>query len=200
MERAWCPLSVRGATVATARCGAYDDDMEVRRGWTLDPDGTDTAPTTARFSRSNPASTTYSGAKQLGTTTSGSVALVTGSPAGASANAYDLDGRTSIRSAAIKLPSTAGQKFTFRYVFAHDAKATSSDQLRAIVEAQDGTRTTVFTVAGKAADVDGVWRTASVSMDAGSGQSIHLRFEAVDGGSNNLVEVEIDDVRITRAS
>ena len=37
MERAWCPLSVRGATVTAARCGAYDDDMEVRRGWTVDP-------------------------------------------------------------------------------------------------------------------------------------------------------------------
>ena len=124
---------------------------------------------------------------------------MTGSPAGSSANAYDLDGRTSIRSAVIRLPSTAGQRFTFRYVFAHDAKATSSDQLRAVVEAQDGTRTTVFTVAGKAADVDGVWRTASVLMDDWTSQSIRLRFEAVDGGSNNLVEVEVDDVRITRA-
>jgi len=199
MEQAWCPLSVRGATVRTARCGAYDDDMEVRRGWVVNPDGTDTARASARFVRGNPATTTYSGAKQLGATTSGSMALVTGAPAGVSANSYDLDGRTTIRSAVIRLPATAGQKFTFRYVFAHDARASSADHLRAIVEAEDGTRTVVFTNAGRAADVDGVWRTASVSMDAWAGQAIHLRFEAVDGGSNNLVEVEIDDVRITRA-
>jgi carboxypeptidase T len=200
MERAWCPSSVLGATVMTARCGAYDDDMEVRRGWTLDPDGTDTAPVTARFARSNPASTSYSGPKQLGTTTSGSVALVTGSAAGSSANTYDLDGRTSIRSAAIQLPSPLGQKFTFRYVFAHDAHATSADRFRAIVEAQDGTQTVVFTTFGKAVDMNGIWRTASISMDPWVGQSIHLRFVAEDGGANNLVEVEIDDVRITRAS
>lgn len=200
MERAWCPLSVRGASVMTARCGAYDDDMEVRRGWALDPDGTDTAPTTARFARSNPADTAWEGPKQLGTTTSGSVALVTGSPAGASANTYDLDGRTSIRSAAIQLPSPLGQKLTFRYVFAHDDRATSADRFRAIVEAENGTQTVVFTTMGKAVDVNGIWRSVSLSMDPWVGQSIHIRFVAEDGGSNNLVEVEIDDVRITRAS
>lgn len=200
MERAWCPLSVRGATVRAARCGAYDDDLEVRRGWVVNPDGTDTAPTSARFARGNPAATTYSGAKQLGTTPSGSIALVTGARAGASANTYDLDGRTTIRSAVIRLPVTAGQKLTFRFVFAHDARSTVADHLRAIVEAQDGTQTTVVVAAGKAVDVDGTWRSASVSMDAWAGQAIHLRFEAVDGGSNNLVEVEIDDVRVTRPS
>jgi hypothetical protein len=200
IERAWCPLSVRGAAVRTARCGAYDDDMEVRRGWVVDPDGTDTAPTTAGFTRGDPAATTYAGAKQLGTTPSGSRAFVTGAPAGASANTYDLDGRTTIRSAVIRLPATLGQRFTFRYVFAHDARSTSADRLRAIVEAEDGTQTTVVTAAGTAIDVDGVWRSASISMDPWAGQAIHLRFEAVDGGSNNLVEVEIDDVRITRPS
>ncbi len=200
MERAWCPLSVSGAATMTARCGAYDDDMEVRRGWGLDPDGTDTAPSTARFARSNPADTAWEGPKQLGTTTSGSVALVTGSPAGASANSYDLDGRTSIRSAAIQLPSPLGQKLTFRYVFAHDDNATSADRFRAIVEAENGTQTVVFTTVGKAVDVNGIWRSVSLSMDPWVGQSIHIRFVAEDGGSNNLVEVEIDDVRITRAS
>ena len=200
MEQAWCPYSVLGATVRAARCGAYDDDMEVRRGWVVNPDGTDTAPTSGRFARGNPAATTYFGAKQLGTTPSGSMALVTGAPAGAGANTYDLDGRTTIRSAVIRLPATAGQKLTFRFVFAHDSRSTAADRMRAIVEAEDGTQTTVYTVTGKASDVDGTWRSASVSMDAWAGQAIHLRFEAVDGGSNNLVEVEIDDVRITRPS
>jgi hypothetical protein len=200
MERAWCPLSVRGATVTAARCGAFDDDMEVRRGWTVNPDGTDTAPSTGRFVRSNPASTAWEGPKQLGTTTSGSLALVTGALAGSSANAYDLDGRTSIRSARIKLPTTLGQRLTFRYVFAHDDRATTADWLRAIVEAEDGSQTVVLNAVGKAADMNGIWRTPSVSMDRWAGQAIHIRFVAQDGGSNNLVEVEIDDVRITRPS
>ena len=198
MEQAWCPYSVRGAAVRAARCGAFDDDMEVGRGWVVNPDGTDTAPLSGRFARADPAATSWSGPKQLGTTPSGSRAFVTGAPAGASANSYDLDGRTTIRSAVIGLPAAAGQKLTFRYVFAHDSHSTSADHLRAIVEAQDGTRTAVFTVSGRATDVDGTWRTATVSLDAWAGQSIHLRFEAMDGGRNNLVEAEIDDVRVTR--
>jgi len=198
MEQAWCPYSVRGAAVRAARCGAFDDDMEVGRGWVVNPDGTDTAPRSGRFARADPAATSWSGPKQLGTTPSGSRAFVTGAPAGASANSYDLDGRTTIRSAVIGLPAAAGQKLTFRYVFAHDSHSTSADHLRAFVEAQDGTRTAVFTVSGRATDVDGTWRTATVSLDAWAGQSIHLRFEAMDGGRNNLVEAEIDDVRVTR--
>ena len=43
IERAWCPLGVLGAAKTAARCGAFDDDLEVARGWTVDPDGTDTA-------------------------------------------------------------------------------------------------------------------------------------------------------------
>jgi hypothetical protein len=48
-EQAWCPLAVLGATVTTARCGAFDDDLEVSRGWTVNPDGTDTAPASGRW-------------------------------------------------------------------------------------------------------------------------------------------------------
>ena len=87
-----------------------------------------------------------------------------------------------------------------RYVFAHDAKATSADRFRVIVEAENGTQTVVLNVLGKAVDVNGIWRTPTVTMDRWAGQAIHLRFIAEDGGSNNLVEVEVDDVRITRPS
>ena len=66
MERAWCPVSVLGAAVRQARCGAFDDDLEVSRGWAVNPDGTDTAPTAARFTRSNPDATSRSGIKQRG--------------------------------------------------------------------------------------------------------------------------------------
>ena len=47
-EHASCPLAVLGAAVKAARCGAFDDDLEVGRGWQVNPDGTDTAITTAR--------------------------------------------------------------------------------------------------------------------------------------------------------
>jgi hypothetical protein len=198
-ERAWCPLSVLGATVRIARCGAFDDDFEVSRGWTINPDGTDTAPS-GRFERGNPSATTSNGAKQLGTTTSGSLALVTGKAAGSSANANDLDGRTSARSAPIVLPAAAGLNLTFRYVFAHSAESTPADRFVAIVEAEDGAQTTVFARFGSGTNVDGVWRTATVSLDPWAGTTIHLRLVAVDARTNNLVEVEIDDVRVTQPS
>jgi len=199
MERAWCPLAALGADVRTARCGAFDDDLEVYRGWTLDPDRTDTAPAGARFVRANPASTVSNGPKQLGTTRSGSKAFVTGARAGTSPNGNDLDGQTTVRSPHINLPATLGQRLTFAYVFAHSAASRSSDTLRAVVEKADWTLVEVWRVSGRAADVDGVWKTASIGLDAFAGQTIRLRFVATDGGANNLVEAEVDDVRVTRA-
>jgi hypothetical protein len=200
MERAWCPLSVLGAAVTSARCGAFDDDLEVGRGWTVNPDGTDTAPASGRFARANPAGTTSHGPKQLGTTPSGSKAFVTGAAAGSSSTSNDLDGRTTIRSSAITLPATTGQRLTFAYVFAHSAASTSADSLRAIVERADGSQVQVFRLLGRPADVDGAWRTASIPMDAFAGTTVRLRFVATDGGPGNLVEVELDDIGMTRPS
>ncbi len=198
MERAGCPYSVLGAAVVTARCGAFDDDLEVARGWVVNPDGTDTAPTAGRFTRGDPAATSRSGPKQLGTTTSGRGALVTGKYAGATPTAADLDGVSTVRSAPIDLPTATGQRLTFRYVFAHDKASTAADSFEAIVEAQNGTQTPVLSVSGKPSDVDGAWASASILMDPWAGQTVHLRFRATDGGPGNLVEVEVDDVRVTR--
>ena len=199
MERAWCPYGALGAAVKAARCGAFDDDLEVARGWTRNPDGTDTAGAAARFSRANPQATSRSGPKQRGTVPSGSKAWVTGAAGGGSATSHDLDGVTTVRSPAITLPATAGQRLTFRYVFAHDVHSSAADSLRAIVEV-GGVQTVVWSRVGKAADVDGAWRTASVPMDAFAGQTVRVRFVAADGGVANLVEVEIDDVRVTRGT
>ena len=198
-ERAWCPLSVLGTTVRDARCGAYDDDLEVARGWTLDPDGTDTA-TGGRWVRTDPAATTADGvAIQPTQVPSGRTALVTGGAAGADAAANDLDGLTTIRSAPITLPAGAGQQLTFAWAFAHDPDATAADHLRAIVEAQDGTRTVAWeVVATPGRTRSGTWATASVSMDAWAGTTVRIRFEAADEGAYSLVEALVDDVRVTR--
>jgi carboxypeptidase T len=198
LERAWCPLSILGTAVRSARCGAFDDDLEVARGWVTNPNGTDTAPASARFARANPAPTASHGRKQVGATPSGRAAFVTGAPAGPTAVAYDLDGRSSIRSPSFTLPSGAGQRLTFAYVFAHSASSSASDSLRVAVERTDGSRVTVFKVVGRAADVDGVWKTATIPMDAFAGQAIRLFIVAEDGGPANLLEIELDDVRVTR--
>jgi hypothetical protein len=198
-EQAGCPLAVLGASVRATRCGAFDDDLEVKRGWQVNPLGTDTA-TGGAFARANPEATTSNGPKQLGTVTSGSAALVTGAAAGATAGANDLDGATSVRSAPIVLPVDLGQRLTFRYVFAHDAAAGRGDRFAARIEAEDGTRTTVFAKTGIGRDVDGAWQTADVSLDRWAGQTIRVWFVAVDGLTRNLLEVEIDDVRVTQPS
>lgn len=199
LERAWCPYATLGAATTAARCGAFDDDLEVSRGWAIDPDGTDTAAVDARFSRGNPEPTSRFGPKQLGTAPSGSRAWVTGAAAGSTANSHDLDGRTTVRSPAIHVRAALGQRLRFRYVFAHDAASSSADSLQAIVEV-GGVQTVVWSRTGTAADVDGAWRSAAVSMDAFAGQTVRVRFVAVDGGAPNLVEAEIDDVRVTRGS
>jgi hypothetical protein len=198
-ERAWCPLGVLGTTVRNARCGAFDDDLEVARGWTVNPDGTDTAPASGRWVRGDPATTTSGGrVVQQGTVPSGLRALVTGAPAGSSAAACDLDGVTVIRSAPIALPAALGQRLTFRWLFGQVAGASADDHLRAIVEAQDGTRAVAWERVGTSAAFTGSWRSAAVSLDPWAGTTIRILFEAADGGRATTVEAGIDDVRVTR--
>ncbi len=199
-ERAWCPLGVLGAAVRDARCGAFDDDLEVARGWVVNPDRADTAPASGRFVRGNPAGTSSGGtALQRNAVASGRMALVTGAPAGSRASAYDLDGRTTVRSAPITLPAAAGQRLTFRWLFAHPAASSSSaDHLRAIVETASGAQTVVWERRGSRKAYSGSWRTASIGLDAFAGQVVRIRFEAADGGASSIVEAGVDDVRVTR--
>ena len=42
--------------------------------------------------------------------------------------------------------------------------------------------------------------TGIVSLDTFAGQTVHLRFVASHGGPDNLVDVELDDIRVTRPS
>ena len=198
-ERAWCPLGVLGATVSDARCGAFDDDLEVARGWTVNPDGTDTAPVSGRWVRGNPAATSAGSlALQRDAVPSGRLAFVTGAPAGGTPGANDLDGVTTVRSPAITLPGAVGQRLTFRWLFAHTAGATVDDHLRAIVEAEDGTRTVVWERLGAAAAAAGSWGSAGVNMDPWAGTRVRILFEAADGGPDTTVEAGVDDVRVTR--
>jgi len=193
---AGCPFDVIGR--GAARCGAFDDDFEVSRGWKRDAQGTDTA-TSGRWQRADPAATSAAGRKQPGTTPSGIRSLVTGAAAGASASANDLDGgTTTVTSPAITLPTGAGQRLTLRYVFAHSAASGPSDFLRVEVLDAAGSPTTVLHVPGAPRDRDAAWASLSTSMDAWAGQTIRLRVSARDGGAGNLVEAAVDDVRITR--
>ncbi len=197
-ERAWCPLSVLGAATTAARCGAFDDDLEVAKGWRVNPDGTDTA-TAGAWQRGVPVATSFQGMRQITAAPTGRSAFATGLLAGAGTSANDLDGgRTTALSPAIALPATAGQRLTFRWTFAHYSSAGPEDEMRVEVVAADGTATTVRLVQGAPVDRGGAWTNASISLDPWAGQEVSLRFSATDGGRDGLVEAAFDDVRVTR--
>jgi hypothetical protein len=197
-ERAWCPYSVLGASVTASRCGALDDDLEVARGWRVNPNASDTA-SQGRWQQGDLQGTSHAGARQLGTVPSGRFALATGLAAGASPSANDVDGGvTSVESRRVRLPDATGQRLTFRWSFAHYATATPADEFRVRVVRADGTSTTVLIVRGSATERTGAWRTASIPLDAWAGETIRLRFSATDAAADGLVEAAFDDVRVTR--
>ena len=174
----------------------FTDDFEAARGWTTNPNGTDTATTGAMGARRS-GSDDSSGTKQLGTTTSGTNDLVTARLAGASAGVNDIDGGvTSIRSPAITLPATGTLTLTFNQYLAHGTNATSADFLR--VSVVGTTTSVVFQRIGSATNLNGAWAAASANLTPFAGQTIRLLIEAADAGTASLVEAGIDDVRITQ--
>jgi hypothetical protein len=190
-----CPYRAIGKE--QTHCGAFNDDFEIYRAWSSNPDGPDTA-TNGQWARRDPGPTFSGGVPiQLGTTSSGAQAMVTGGPSGTSAGQYDLDGgTTTIRSIAMILPSNVGS-LTFRYYFAHGANASRADSFRAYVET-GGVRTQVFRDLGGAKLVGAKWRKVGIPLDDYAGKTIRIVFTATDGGPDSLVEAGVDDVRIER--
>jgi carboxypeptidase T len=200
IERAACPLAVLGAATRIARCGAFDDDLEINRGWLINFNGNDTA-TSGTWQRGDPQpTTTASGRKQPDHVPSGSKAFITGTAAGSSPSANDLDGgRTSTTSQPIDLPATAGQKLQFRWTFAHDATSQWADEFRvAIIDVSTGLGTAVLVARGAATELNASWRAASIDLSRWAGKTIRIRFSATDAGTNGIVEAGFDDVRVTQ--
>jgi carboxypeptidase T len=195
--RAACPYAIIGQ--AQAYCGPLWDDFEIGRGWTVNPNGTDTA-TSGRWERGNPSPTSSNGARQLGTTTSGSADLVTGRLAGTSVNANDVDGgTTSVRSPDFTLPAGGTYAVRFRYYFSHSAASDIRDELRVRIVRDDGTEVSLFHEAGRPRDDVAAWATANVAIPAGFvGATSHLLITASDRGPGNLVEAGVDDVSVMR--
>jgi hypothetical protein len=185
------------AVTSTPVTTVFSDNFETANGWTTNAGGTDTA-TTGAWERGDPEATTDSGAKQLGTTTSGTNDLVTARLAGASAGANDVDGgTTSILSPAITLPSTGSLTLSFQYYLAHGSNSSTADFFRAFV-VSGTTSTQVFQSLGAASNRNGAWTAATASLDAFAGQTVRIRFEAADASTASLVEAGVDDVRITQ--
>ncbi|UBU15386.1 M14 family zinc carboxypeptidase [Nonomuraea gerenzanensis] len=174
----------------------WQDTFETATGWTVNPSATDTA-TLGQWERGDPEATTSSGAKQLGTTVSGTNDLVTGRLAGSSAGANDIDGgTTSIQSPPITLPATGALNLSFSWYLAHGSNASSADYLR--VRVVGSTTATVFNQAGAATNRNGAWATATASLNAFAGQTVRILVDAADASGASLVEAGVDDVRITQ--
>ena len=174
------------------------DDFETARGWTVNPDRTDTA-TAGAWQRGDPQATSYHGLRQLGTTTTGLSDLVTGRLAGSGTSANDVDGGvTSIRSPDFALPAGASYAVRFRYYFSHYAGSNASDYCVTLVDSL-GTATPLLLKPGTAADAAAVWTAATVAIPpAFVGGTVHLLVEAADGGPDGLVEAGLDDVSVMR--
>ena len=182
---------------ATADCGPFFDDLEIDRGWTVNPDGTDTAPVNAGFVRGHPSPTSIHGTTfQPGSTVSGRYAFVTGASAGAFSNSNDLDGITTIRSVAIALPAMPGD-LSFRYVFAH-GPSSAEDGMKVWVEDAAAMRTLIWSKEGTASTVGAAWVRAAVPLTPWAGTSIRIVIQAADGGPDSLVEVLVDDIRVEK--
>ena len=175
----------------------FFDDFETNKGWTTNPLGTDTA-TTGIWERGDPEATTDGGgARQLGTTVSGTNDLSTGRLAGTSAGAFDLDGgTTTIQSPAIVLPATGTLTLTFSYYFSHSTNSTSADFLR--VQVVGATTTQVLQELGAATSDNAVWASGSANISAFAGQTVRIRILAADASTASLVEAGVDDVKIVQ--
>jgi subtilase family protein len=177
----------------------FADDFETDKGWTRNPNGTDTA-TTGLWERGDPEQTTDATTGiilQNGTTPSGVNDLVTARLAGASAGANDVDGGvTSIQSPAITLPSTGTLTLSFASYFAHLNNSASDDFFR--VRVVGTTTTTVLNIPGAATNVAGTFSTTSANITSFAGQTIRILIDVADNGTGSLVEAAVDDVRITQ--
>ncbi|HKV06714.1 MAG TPA: endopeptidase [Thermoanaerobaculia bacterium] len=179
-----------------APTNVFFDNFETDQGWTRNAGGTDTA-TTGLWERADPATTTSSGTKQLGTAFSGTNDLVTGPLAGAGAGDHDIDGGvTTIRSPAIALPATGTLTLSFAYYLAHGTNSSTADFLR--VRVVGTTTSLVLEELGAANNDDAVWATTSINVSAFAGQTVRILIEAADASTASLVEAAVDDVRITQ--
>jgi carboxypeptidase T len=202
-EYADCPYRAIGKQAQYCGGGGgtqvYVDTFETSTGWAANPSGTDTA-TTGAWVRGDPAATTSSGAKQLGTTVSGVNDLVTGAAAGAAAGDFDVDGGvTSIQSPAINLPAGGTLTLSLSYYLAHGSNSSSADYFRVSVVNGSGTTTQLLNVAGAASNRNGAWTVANLNLSAYAGQSVRIVVAAADTSTASLVEAGVDDVRITRS-
>lgn len=191
MGKALCPYSALGARAVELNCGPLFDDLEIDRGWQVDPWGSDTA-VDGQWQRGNP----RRGRLQLGSAFSGQAVLVTGRQPG-----HDVDGgRTTIRSPSFRLPPDGQATLRLRYWIGLDAAARATDGLRVRLVDPSGQRlATLHTVRGNRTRRAPKWKPLVVALPRSfGGRRVAIELEAVDASPSATVEVGVDQVRVTR--
>ena len=177
----------------------FSDNFESANGWTL-TGGANTA-TTGLWQRGDPQATSSNGLTlQPGSCDGPSVnCFVTGLSAGSAYGSNDVDGgQTSVQSPPIALPASGTLTLSFRFYFAHLTSATTADYFRVRVVGNNGQPQTVYVRTAAARNQGGVWTTRTVNLSAWAGQTVQLRFDALDLASTSLIEAGFDNVTITR--
>lgn len=190
MGKALCPYSALGTRAVRQYCGPFFDDLEIPRGWSRDPDGSDTA-TDGAWQRGDPKRSRL----QLGSAASGAAVLVTGRKPG-----HDVDGgRTTMRSPLVRLPADGRATLRLRYWVGLGKAATAADGLRVHLVDADGARlATLLEVSGNGSKRKPAWKSLKQGLPGRlGGQRVAIELVAVDAGSGALVEAAVDQVRIT---
>jgi carboxypeptidase T len=190
MGKALCPYSALGRRAVELNCGPLFDDFEIKRGWKVDPRGTDTA-RDGRWQRGRPVKDTL----QLGSAFSGSAALVTGRTRG-----HDVDGgRTTIRSPWFTVPADGKATLRLRYWVGLNARAGAGDGFSVRVVGKDGKPVrTLHRVRGDERRRAPVWKSLVKPLPRSlAGQRAAIELVAVDAAPGAVVEVGVDHVRVT---
>ncbi|MEA2621286.1 MAG: carboxypeptidase, partial [Chloroflexota bacterium] len=186
LDQADCPYRASGREAEL--CGPFFDDLEISRGWTVDPSGTDSA-TDGIWKRGIPKAGTYQQPAF-----SGQGALTTGLQGG-----HDVDGGvTTVRSPRVELPAGAST-LRLRYWVGLGADARSNDRFTIRLVDQSGAPVaTALTVHGDRARHAAKWRTLTFPIPAGlQGTDVAIELVASDLGLDGTLEAGVDQVRIT---
>lgn len=172
---------------------AFADDMEQDAGWIVGAPG-DSA-TSGIWSRCDPEMTTAQPGDDH--TESGTLAWVTDCRAGANANTYDVDGRTSLITPPISTRPYSFQVASARLSFWYTLVVTSSDPLTVQVRGSPSAAWTTLWATTSSYAAPPVWRARELTVAAASlTDRTQFRFFIADNGNDSTVEAVIDDVEL----
>ena len=176
----------------------YQEDFESSEtlGWTINPNGTDTA-TTGVWEATTPVGTAWNGVELQLEAAQGNSALVTGGQDDGTVGINDLDGGvTSVVSELLAVPANVESTLSFEYSFAHLHNSSSDDFFRVSVVGENQTEV-VLEERGDSVDRAGQWTEFKTDLTSYAGQNVQLLVEAGDLSDSSLVEAGIDNVEVT---